>query len=429
MLLLDVFSRRSRALLLAVLTLAGAISTIPPCVAQDFESVPQVKASDLLDPGWLAGEMHTVLPDVQADKALYRFTLKAGEETIEVQGIELLKQRIREVYATAALKKKLGVIASGKGLADEGISIGQTFGGALKKPIKTLVDIPRGFASIGKRSAGAAESKMKADGNYTGGALRDWYQISEYKLGVAADLGVDPYSDNEALQKQLTRLATSEAAGGIGLRVLIPGDSIVVAAQEGGSAAKLNDVYLTAPTQLYQENQGMLTKLGVGKEEVVKFLGSPVYSPADQSTMVRAISGMGKIDGINDYLAAAESVEDRAESYLFRLSTEMLKWRHDQGPPIVSLRSFGGFPVGITADKRLVVPIYLDHVVWSERAGGFIKTLLEFQAEQKCASTEVVTPGKISAKAKAGLAEKGIKVTACPQPGRETKPPFDLKKK
>jgi len=59
----------------------------------------------------------------------------------------------------------------------------------------------------------------------------------------------------------------------------IPFDGLLTAADEGAKAVELKDVYLTPPTKLYQENQKMLTDMGINKERVIQFLGSPVISP------------------------------------------------------------------------------------------------------------------------------------------------------
>jgi hypothetical protein len=384
---------------------------VSPCAwAQEFEAAPKVTASDLLEAGWISGEHHTVNAAVNAEKGLYLYTLRDGDQVVEVHGTELLKKRIREIYVIADLDRRLSVVSAGKGLAGQGVSIGKTFAGALKKPVQTIVDIPKGFIALGKRSAGSAESKLKAGGNYTGGALQDWYQISEYKLKVAGHFGVDPYTDNETLQKQLTRLASSEAAGGIGLRVLIPGDGLVAAAQQGGAASVLNDVYETPPTQLYQENQKFLTGLGLTKDEIVKFLGESHYNPADQSLLVRTVASFGNVNGIRELIAAVSAVESQEDCHVKRVSAEMLKFGHEHGHKIASLHNFGGFPVGATADKTLVVPIYLDQVYWNQRVAQFVDALTEFQKELGCVATVIVTPAKMSERTKAVLATKNITV-------------------
>lgn len=390
--------------------LAVAFATNGLLLAQEFETPPVLNAADILSAEWLKSDLHQVDPEVTVKFGLDQFVIRTSQGTQEVQGIEQLKKRVREIHATAALdKKRLGGAAI-KGMVDESVDTAKTVGGALKKPVRTIFNIPKGLGSIVKRSAGSVENKAKADGNYTGGPVQDWFEVSEPKLDLAAKLGVDPYTDYKPLQKEMNRLAGTSAVGGIGLRLLVPFDGLLAAADAGDLASKLNDVYRTAPSLLYQENLKMLREAGISKDRATRFLGHPVYSPADQSLIIRAIAAMGKPAGVEGFLDAAELIEDRNEGFLFRRSTELLRQHHEQGQKLVGLAGFAGYPAAISQEKRFVLPVYIDHVYWTQMAPGFVDALRTGEREAGCIGTDLLISGKISPRAEQELKARGFRL-------------------
>lgn len=380
----------------------------PRSAAQSFETPPEMKASDLLEPVWLGSDYHSVDPTVIAEHLLDHYILRAGDQVREVYGTEMLKMRVREIHAYMALDKKNVAGAAIGGLVGQGVSTVKTLGGAVKKPVRTIFNIPKGVVSMVKRGVSSTENKVKADGTYTGGPIQDWFQVSEKKLAMAAKLGVDPYTDNQALQKELTRLSNSAAIGGIGLKVAIPGDGLVTAAEEGDAAQQLKNVYLTPPTRLFQENVGLLEKLGIAKDRAGEFMGRASCSPADQSLIIRALAGIGVSDGVEEWLAAIEQIDSSSQSQVFRRSAQILQQHAYAGHPFAALTSFRSMPAGISKDKHLVVPAYLDHAYWTEEVSEGIAAILKLKEETGCSTVDLLFTGSISPRARKELASRGV---------------------
>ncbi|MCB1066466.1 MAG: hypothetical protein KDN20_26550 [Verrucomicrobiae bacterium] len=397
-------------LIFATVLLAGTLS------AQDHETPPTLNAADLLDTPWLKSDLHVVESEVITESGLDRFIVRTAAGVEVVHGNELVRKRIREIHAAAALDQKTLAGAAVKGVVNEGIDSAKTLGGALKKPVRTVFNIPKGIASIAQRSAGSVENKTKSGGNYTGGPLKDWFQVSEAKLELAAKLGVDPYTDYEPLAKELSRQSGTSAVSGICLRLLVPGDGIIGAAEAGEQARHLNDVYATAPSQLFQENLRMLGELGVSKDRATQFLSSPIYSPADQSLIVRTLSTVGKPDGVTELLDAAEQVENRDQGFLFRRSMEWLHHHHQSGQALVAWVNFAGYPAAIATDRQLVVPVYADHLYWTQTAAGAVEALATARQQSGTQSTALLTPAVVSPRLGKELASRGVQVIPTPRP-------------
>lgn len=389
---------------------AGWVAVAVPLSAQDFEAPPSLHASEVLEPVWLKSSLHEVSPVVGCDHGLIVFTLQSPAGLEEIAGIELLKRRVREIHATAALAEKSTAGAAVKGIVDEGEGTAKTLVGAVKQPVKTLFDIPKGLAAIAKRSVGSVENKMKAGGQYTGGPVQDWFKVSQPKLTLAAGLGVDPYSDYEPLQKQLDRLATTAAVSGIGLRLLVPGDGIIAAANAGDLASQFNDVYRTLPSQLFQENVKLLGDLGISKDRASQFLSSMVYSPADQSTIVRALAVIKPAEGVDAFLDAAETVANQGQGFLFRRSTELLRKHHESGASLTAVCRFGDNPAAIGKDGRLVIPVYVDRVYWTPQACATSQAVKAAEKQGGFTGTDLVLASEVSRRACRELKELGYRL-------------------
>ncbi|MCB1232590.1 MAG: hypothetical protein KDN19_20245 [Verrucomicrobiae bacterium] len=378
--------------------------------SQDFETPPIRQASELLDQAWLQSAVHSVEPEVTADTMLYRFVVHSEYGNFEVYGIDFLKMRVKEIQAAATLDKKLLAGSAAKGVVTEGVDSAKTIAGAARNPVQTVFNIPKGIAAFGKRAVTSTENKVKESGNYEGGAITDWFQVSEEKLKLASKLQVDPYTDNEELSKQLSRKSGSSALGGISLRLLVPGDGLITAADEGKAAEKIEDAYLTPPTKLFEQNRKMLLEMGVSEERASAFLANTVHSPADQALIIRAAKGIEGLEKVETLLDAADMTANRVQTIYFRRNVEILRHRSDQGNPIKRFANFRGYPVGITADGTLMLPAYLDFAYWGQRGPVFVKDIKDFAKEQGAGTVEILLTGAISEKANEKLTAAGIKV-------------------
>jgi len=97
----------------ATRSLALVIS-IQQAAAADFEAIPRLQAAALLGPEWLKSDFHSVEPEVDAGKPFYRYRLTSAEGTIEIDGTDQLKARVREIQAIAKLRKQGTIVRRGE---------------------------------------------------------------------------------------------------------------------------------------------------------------------------------------------------------------------------------------------------------------------------------------------------------------------------
>lgn len=384
---------------------------IPGAGAQDFEEPPVLKASALLEEEFLKSDFHEVENDVRTSGLLNHYRVKSSIGPFEVLGTEMLKVRVREVHAIEALRRKRAPGAAGRGLADQVVLEVKVVGKVITEPVQSALAIPQGIGSFVKRAGSSTKNKTKVGGNYTGGPVRDWLQIADYKLQWADELGVNPYSDNEVLQGHLNRVSTSSVAGGLGLRILIPGDGLIIAADEGRKARELQDVFLTPPTRLFQENRKSLLAMGVPEELADNFLGSKVYNPACQAIIVRSLDAIGGIEGTSLFIEAATGADSLLDALFYQRSAEILAWYHRNGEALAEHRvTDRGFPVALSDGKSIVIPLYFDYASWTRETAEFSKSFVAFAKEAGAVKVLAVTPGTLSKRASSEISSLGFKV-------------------
>jgi hypothetical protein len=130
--------------------------------------------------------------------------------------------------------------------------------------------------------------------------------------------------------------------------------------------------------------------------------------------MVRALAEIGTTAGLETCLDAAESAEDRARSFLVRRSTDLLHQHHGAGARYVGLGAFNGFPVAVTDDRRLVMPLYVDRIFWTEQAASVAAALQDAGREADCSGVDLLVSGAMSQRLRKELKTRGFRILEIP---------------
>ena len=116
-----------------------------------------------------------------------------------------LRRLIREIAANAQLKAIQATDAFEKAALEAGRSSLKSAKNLIDDPVGSLSAIPEGIGSIFDR----ANEQLRRSGHtqYEDNSAKQILAVSGFKGEYAAKLGVDVYSSNEVLQKELNRLA------------------------------------------------------------------------------------------------------------------------------------------------------------------------------------------------------------------------------
>jgi hypothetical protein len=357
------------------------------------------------DAPWLRGDFWRVRDEVRTDDFTNHYVVDSIYGTMEAWSDQHLLARVREILVTRHLREQ-GAIRTGReslvGLAAEKLDAVEDIASS---PVTTVFDVPRGARAIVRRT-GSLRLEARRKGSYgEGGPLRDFVGATDRKRAVAARLEVDPYSDNAALQKELERVALLEALPEFTLGLVIP-DNGLFSLIETGRQARMQDVYLASPADLFVENRDLLRgEIGAPDDLASAFLSLPFSTPPQQTILVRSLAALSGTRDRHLLVRLAVETTTRHQFDFYRRAAELLAWWHARRTPVDSLETFRWLPVAVSATRKRILPFAVDLGGWCQDCGS---TLSSF-AEDELGDVVLVT-GRLTERAHAELARRGVEV-------------------
>ena len=189
----------------ALLALPVFAQSPPKADAAPFEEPPTLRASEILKPEYVAGPHHKVRDAVPTYSGANWFTIESDYGVFEAEGNALLAQRVAEIYAIARLKEVSRTDEFGRAVARAAKSPVVAAKSLITQPAKTVSAVPKGlFKMLNQAGQGVKEAAQGRERSaYEDKAAQDLIGVSKVKRELAVTLGVDPYSSNEALQREL----------------------------------------------------------------------------------------------------------------------------------------------------------------------------------------------------------------------------------
>jgi hypothetical protein len=366
--------------------------------AAPFEMPRSRAVRDVLPSEIVTGAHYRIDERVLADGYMHHFTVRSEYGAFDVTGERALGRLLDEIKAITTLRGAKNLAAYGVGLrkAETG---GPSFTRSLiSHPTDTVTGLPRGLYEIVEH-IGSAE------------ATREARKFSAWKRDHAARLGVDPYSSNKALQKELNALAWAATAGEWSVSLLdAPSDA---PARPG--TAQVPESLRTALRQepaarLRALNDEKLAAGGIAKALRTQFLDHPEFSPTHDTIIAEAILGLGSVAGRSAFLQAALTAQDEAHALFYVTASQILRGYHQSVAPLREIRAVGQWLiVGRSTTGVGVIPLPADHLLWMERVDDLLRTVkAAYRPEGFKGRFEVWTPGRVSARAHAELAQRGF---------------------
>src|SRR6476660_2552921 len=186
-----------------------------------FEELPELKASEILKPELLKGPHYAVRDPVPTASGMNQFTIDSDFGVFEADGNEMLLQRLKEIDAIARLQDvsrtdefKKSLVAAAKSPLNSAKNIA-------RDPAQAISNVPKGIMKFLGRAKETVENVGKGGGGNDGDGnrMKDAIGYSDKKRKIALQMGVDPYSTNTVLQKELDDVAWASWAGGFAFNV------------------------------------------------------------------------------------------------------------------------------------------------------------------------------------------------------------------
>lgn len=406
-------------LLLLCLTVAGlaGFSETPANAAQagappKFEVPGNENVSNVLPPAFISGMHFRVRNPVVSYGYMHTFIVDSDFGVFEARGDFALRKLVREIEALAALyqiKKSDAYLQGLKNAAGQPLEFGMNL---ISDPVDTISGIPRGVSRLFENVKTGLSSKAETgEDSKAAQALA----MSSNKRELASRLGVDVYSSNTVLQKEMNGVAWATAIGSLTLTAALApvGGAAVAAVSATRMSQQLTDLLREYPPQrLRQINQDKLQAMGIPGDVSARFLDHPSFTPTHKTVIVQSLESLFGAKGRDSYLQYALSADDEESANYMMNIAETMRGYGTKVSAIREISVYGPLVFAKAANGVVMIPVPIDHGMWTQQAGDRVPTAIgAFKAANRDSRKfEMWVTGTMSKLAKDGLARADIKV-------------------
>jgi hypothetical protein len=381
--------------------------------AQPYERPPAVRqASAILPAAGLTGPHYRIMDKVVTFGYQHRFTVTSDFGVFEVTGDAALRKLLREIHAIAEIQKLKGGKEFAKAVGNAALSPVYFSKDLITDPVDTVTGIPKGVFRLFKNAGTAITTKRDPE---TDSKIQTILLVSKNKRDYAAKLGVDVYSSNKVLQKELNSLGWAAAAGSWAVTIAAapfsgPGMMAFKATRFSNS---MNTVLQQEPPpRLRQINSKKLGEMGVSDDLKKRFLDHSVLSPRHKTVIVHSLSELSKASGQGQFISLALSAEDEVDANFFMQMAETLRGYDETVSPLVDIMVVPPMVLAKTAKGPVLMPFPLDQGVWTERAAHVVPQVIgNARVAGFTGPYELWVTGTLSAMARQQLSKLGITAT------------------
>ena len=436
---------------LCAILIAGPLAGQAPA---EYEEPPTLSAEAVLPPELLEGPHHRVSEEVENDGYLNIYTIESELGVFTAVGEDVLRERIREIEALAALAEVTKSEAFAKAVGAAAMAPVKTAKNVVASPVATVKGLPSGVGRYFQRASRKAKKAGKQAGETLGGDRDEGEEgdeteepgtedegeegegsegedaeeegggtlaktraattdVTKRYLGVgrtkrewAKKLGVDPYSTNEVLQAELDRVAGAASVGSFGARLATPD---LGAIDYLGEANDL--VWNMSATDLEVLNAKRLREMGLEKAEIEALFQNPVYTPTRLTGLVAALDGLTDVPGRDQLVRLAGAATTEEEAFYYQRGAEGLRVYHSEVAPVQRIATGPVWAGGVTADGTFVLTLALDYVVLTESAAtGFRLATDIYSGQAGVERYAVYLTGRVSPRVREELENLGWRV-------------------
>jgi hypothetical protein len=375
-----------------------------------FEVDPIRSAADLVPPSLLTGAHYRIEPRVVTSGFANWYVVTSDYGDFEIRGDRMLRTRIREIEALAALdemrKTEAFANAAGNALKSPFVATWNL----ITKPVDTIVGIPVGAWEAVKRSSQLARGE-RSELEDSGVLALIGFEMK--KRQIANELGVDPYSSNKVLQKQLNRFAWAAYLGGLPyLFVPFVDDSDFQQTTEEPADRLAEALLIYSPEDLRRLNRIELAVMGIPESLSDELIGHPWYSPRNATMLVEALAALDLARNRVAFVEAAIGAQSENDALAHEQTAALLRTYSERVSPVREIISVSGTPMGYTESGTLAVPLAADHVIWDAEAAALAHAVTDgLPSEIGVERVELVLSGTASPLARERFEALGVVVT------------------
>lgn len=330
------------------------------------EALPSLSAAKILPPELLSGPNHRVQERVSNDGFLNTYTIDSKFGQFKAVSTALLRERVQEINAMAAMDKLKGTKEYGTAVKESALSAMVAAKDMVFQPVQTVKTAASGVAVAFRRAGDSLFGAKRSDTEDS--RFKSLIGFSNYKREYAHDLGVDVYSRNEVLQERLDEISWVGFAGGLTVSTamaVVPGGA-GIAMTAIGTTRLTREIFKTQPpSDLRRMNTEKLNGMGIEPSTVETFINDSVFSPREQTILVSAQSEMKGVRDRERFVQLA-ALTNNPDVALFRQrQAEMYAGYHKAVSSLTQFVSVGQLPAARAGNGAIVFNFPIDYLVWT----------------------------------------------------------------
>ena len=381
-----------------------------------FEELPELKASEILKPELLKGPHHVVREPVPTASGMNQFTIDSDFGVFEADGNEMLLQRLKEIEAIARLREvsrtdqfKNSLVAAAKSPLNSAKNIA-------RDPAQAISNVPKGVMKFLGRAKQTVENVGKGggEGDGEGNRMKDAIGYSDKKRQIALQMGIDPYSTNAVLQKQLDDVAWASWAGGFTFSVATFPISGPI-----GAALTVTNLNSTvedllrekSPSELEQINRATFHAMGASASDIERILHGGAFTPTQSTTFAVNLRALKGVVNRGAFVKTAAQKSTTEADALFCVYTAALMSQIHEKTPIARIVMLRDFPICVAKDGTIIVALQWDYAAWTSGAAAFTNEVQKFAGKSgHGAHVSVDLSGQVSPRLREELENRGMTV-------------------
>lgn len=422
-------------------SIAFAVITLP-AGAQQY--VPQtVNAAPYIGAEYMQSPHHRVEPLAVTDGYMLRYTIETPYEKVVITGTEHAKQRIHEIHATEALRRRSTggeIIGAAKdrttNLVKTPYRIGKTLvnrAGDISNLEEAVLFVPKqvgqaagdlidGIGELGvtalRITKGAADTKCSGFDCVEKAGEDIWSGVNslagkhDAARRLHAEFGTDPQTENKAYRKQINRLAYANAYTGTTVKLGTAQAGIDYLSPAFIGVGYINNAefvggYQDADRQNNHEKNGYKA-WGANLRAIEDLFENDAFTQLNRRRLFTALDAIPNKDFAVRLLHDVADSPNRSHTqshlalyeYISALAArgEIRGYINDGSRPLISLN-----------DGTLILPIYSDYLQYTPELTTELKKL-----KQRNGQSALHVLGYASPEVKQGVRQLGIQVVEWP---------------
>jgi hypothetical protein len=404
---------RRMPLLYGILYLALTGLLPATAVAGTTTDEPAVKARDVLPPEFFRSVHYEIDDNVTRSRFFYHFRVSSDFGTYSIASLPMLRVRLHEIMTLAEVSQPASTSSASLDRSPPGRR------GVGGDSVAEIFADPLGTAStlLGNLAYNLEETLADPDRIRTTAAPADdrGFNVDPgpHKRSAAAQLDVDVYSSNPALQTLLDSLARARSAGKM-RGPIAPTQALPVGPVAFGSGVldeRLRSILKNQSAAEINANvEQRLAAAGVSAAARTAFLANRNYTPRTRLYFARYLALMKQATGIEHIVHSANSASTEADAHAFVDLARMAAYYELTGSHIVQVIAHRNFPVMLSDAGVLVVALPIDHFSWTDDNAALVASLDSFIAAQSPVSTTILVSGGVTDAAKTQFAARNIRL-------------------